>query len=205
MRCCNFGRKRNARATSGKHVTLLQRWREAGKTATAMKKTLLMMMLMLGMALGMPAQSTDPDYAAKLESLYKGSVPLAKPKDLALWEAGNPELLLLDTRTSREYEVSHIAGAEFVDYSKFNRAAAADWDRGKPVVVYCSVGYRSERIGEQLKRMGFKTVYNLYGGIFEWVNQGHPVVDAQGQVTTMVHTYNEDWGKWLRKGIKVYQ
>ncbi len=196
---------RIAAARSGKHLTLLMNWPRASNTAIAMKKTLLMMMLMLGMALGMSAQSTDPDYADKLESLYKGSVPLAKPKDLALWEAGDPQLLLLDTRTAREYEVSHIAGAQFVDYSKFNRAAAEGWDRGKPVVVYCSVGYRSERIGEQLKRMGFKTVYNLYGGIFEWVNQGHPIVDAKGQPTTMVHTYNEDWGKWLRKGIKVYE
>ena len=72
------------------------------------------------------------------------------------------------------------------------------------MVVYCTVGYRSERIGEKLQKMGFQDVHNLYGGITEWVNQGHKVVDPEGNETPKVHTYSKDWGKWLKEGEKVW-
>ncbi|MFN8396323.1 MAG: rhodanese-like domain-containing protein [Bacteroidia bacterium] len=70
--------------------------------------------------------------------------------------------------------------------------AVRELDKARSVVVYCSVGYRNERIGEQLLAQGFSKVWNLYGGIFEWVNEGHEVVDAHGQPTDRVHTYNAD-------------
>lgn len=160
---------------------------------------------MLGMVLGANAQGTDAAYAKKLASLYKGTVALVQPSMLAMMRNGNQSPLILDTRTANEYAVSHIEGAVFVDYAKFDKAMARDWPRDRAVVVYCTVGYRSERVGERLKKLGFKHVYNLYGGIFEWVNQGNPVVDAAGKPTTQVHAYSEDWGQWLLKGEKVYQ
>lgn len=51
--------------------------------------------------------------------------------------------------------------------------------------------------------MGFKNVSNLYGGIFEWVNQAHEIVNDSGK-TDSVHAYNRFWGMWLQKGKKVY-
>ena len=66
--------------------------------------------------------------------------------------------------------------------------------------MYCSIGYRSEKVGEELKKMGFKNVYNLYGSIFEWVNQGNEVVDENEKVTEKVHTYNKRWSKWIEDG-----
>ncbi|MFQ5334631.1 MAG: rhodanese-like domain-containing protein, partial [Flavobacteriales bacterium] len=75
--------------------------------------------------------------------------------------------------------------------------------RRREVIVYCSVGYRSEKIAEKLAGMGFGQVFNLYGGIFEWVNRGYPVYDEHGQ-TDNVHAYNHNWGLWLHKGNKVY-
>jgi len=71
-------------------------------------------------------------------------------------------------------------------------------------VVYCSVGYRSERIGEKLLDKGFTNVYNLYGGIFDWINNDYPLVDIADQPIQKVHGYNEDWSKWVCKGEKVY-
>jgi hypothetical protein len=71
------------------------------------------------------------------------------------------------------------------------------------VVVYCSVGYRSEKIAARLREMGFLEVYNLYGGLFEWVNRGNPVYRNE-QATRAVHGYSWTWGIWLRRGKKVY-
>jgi predicted sulfurtransferase len=76
-------------------------------------------------------------------------------------------------------------------------------DKNAPIVVYCSIGVRSEDIGEKLQKAGFTNVKNLYGGIFEWKNQGNPVYKNKME-TDSVHTFNKQWGKLLDKGIKVY-
>ena len=153
------------------------------------------------------AGQTGPSaaYAQLLRTLYHQSVPLIQPAELADLLARQPAaVLLLDTRTAAEFNVSHLAGARFVDYEQFEKNAFADLPREKPVVVYCTVGARSERVGERLKALGFKNVRNLYGGIFEWVNEGHPVRNAQGP-TLNVHPYSVLWSPWLRRGNKVYE
>ena len=71
-------------------------------------------------------------------------------------------------------------------------------------MVCCSVGARSEKIGAQLRQAGFTNVRNLYGGIFEWVNEGQPVVTGANRPTDRVHAYSPTWGIWLKRGQKVY-
>ena len=107
------------------------------------------------------------------------------------------EVFLFDAREQEEYQVSHIKGARYLGYKDFDPARLGELPKDAPIVLYCSIGYRSEKIGEQLKAMGYTNVYNLYGSIFEWVNAGYPVVDEEGQPTPSVHTYNRKWSKWL--------
>jgi len=141
------------------------------------------------------SQST---FDQKLESLLKESVPFAKVDSL-------PEnAVYLDARELEEYEVSHIPGATFIGYKDFNTSALKEISKSDKVIVYCSVGYRSERIGEKLLKLGFTEVYNLYGGIFQWKNSGKIVVTPKGEETEKVHTYNKKWSQWLTSGEKVY-
>jgi hypothetical protein len=65
--------------------------------------------------------------------------------------------------------------------------------------LYCSIGYRSEKIGEKLKDAGYTNVQNLFGSIFEWVNQELPVENSKDEIVKKVHTYNRLWGKWVDK------
>jgi len=114
---------------------------------------------------------------------------------------------LLDTRSWEEFKVSHMPGAHWVGYDDFqiSRVKDLNLDKEKPVLLYCSVGFRSEKIGEKIKDMGFADVYNLYGGIFEWINAGNLPVDQEGNPTHRVHAYDRIWGVWLKKGEKVYE
>ena len=57
------------------------------------------------------------------------------------------------------------------------------------------IGVRSEQIGEQLKAMGYDNIKNLYGGIFEWTNQGYPVFKGNQQ-TLKVHAYDDFGGSF---------
>lgn len=116
----------------------------------------------------------------------------------------NQDVILLDARELAEYEVSKIDEARWVGYDDFDFERISDISKDQEVIVYCSIGYRSEKIAERLKKEGFKNVKNLYGGIFSWVNNDKKVVDSLGQETNKVHAYNLIWGVWLDKGEKVY-
>jgi rhodanese-related sulfurtransferase len=115
-------------------------------------------------------------------------------------------VVILDAREMKEFEVSHIASSKYVGYDRFSsEEITSDIDnKNATIVVYCSLGIRSEDIGEKLKKEGFTNVKNLYGGIFEWKNNDYPKIDSEGKDTENVHVYSIFWGKWLKNGKKVY-
>ncbi|MBL6446938.1 rhodanese-like domain-containing protein [Fulvivirga sp. 29W222] len=145
------------------------------------------------------------DFDAKLNSLLSKSVPFIYTNELTELTENEDEILILDTRSEKEFQVSHIPNAIFIDYEDFSIESIKGYDKKSPVIVYCSVGYRSEKIGEELQELGFSDVRNLYGGIFDWKNKGYEVVNNMGKATDSVHTYNENWSKWLKEGVKVYE
>ena len=144
------------------------------------------------------------DFDEKVNSLLDRSVPLISSQQLSDSLEAGEEIILLDTRGEDEYAVSHLRGARFIDYDDFSIDMVSNLKKDSPIVIYCSVGYRSEKIGEKLLEAGYTKVFNLYGGIFGWKNSGRKVVNADGLATDSVHTYNESWSKWLVKGVKVY-
>jgi rhodanese-related sulfurtransferase len=116
-------------------------------------------------------------------------------------DAIDSSVVLLDCRARDEYDVSHIPGAIWVgDDIK----AVEGFDKNKKYIVYCSVGYRSGKYAEKMNDKGFSNAFNLWGGIFHFINSGNKVVDADG-ITDKVHPYNEKWGQWLTKGVKSYE
>lgn len=147
----------------------------------------------------MAQEVSSKTYQFMLQTLLAHSVP---EQAVVALDTAHRQYLWLDARTQQEYAVSHIRGAHWVGYDDFT-IERVPHSQDRPMVVYCSVGYRSEKIAEKLIEAGYQEVYNLYGGIFEWVNQGYPVYDAQGE-TNRVHAYNRMWGVWLRAGEKVF-
>ncbi len=143
------------------------------------------------------ATCKNPDFDAEVARTINFTVPTigvtALKKDLN-------KVHLFDARAKEEYSVSHIPGAKFIGYSDFDKTKLTHVPKDAKVVVYCSIGYRSEKIGERLQEMGFTNVHNLYGSIFEWVNRGNEVVDENGTPTREVHVYNRQWSEWVEEG-----
>ena len=167
-----------------------------------MKKLTLLAQMLVSVCLpGCGQQAFDK----QLELLYKHTVPLVQPTALAQELKQNIPPVLLDVRSGAEYKVSHLPGAIFLDYESFTLDQVRNIPLQSPVVVYCSVGVRSEKIGEQLLRAGYTKVRNVYGGIFKWKNAGLPVVRHPNIPTDSVHVYNRYWGTWLTNGVKVYE
>ena len=146
------------------------------------------------------SQVENRAYRLMLSALLQHSVPEVGIRYVA---DNHSSLVFLDARELREYAVSHIDGAIHIGYDHFDLEKMATLNPHSRIVVYCSVGYRSEKISEKLIVAGFKNVSNLYGGIFEWVNQGYPVYSEKGE-TRQVHAFDRTWGIWLKKGEKVY-
>ena len=138
-------------------------------------------------------------YQVLLKGLYDASFPVVKPEQIS----NLSKYQVLDAREKVEYQVSHLQNALWVGHDTFNLKAVEKLDKAKPILIYCTVGARSEKIGKILQKEGFSRVYNLYGGIVHWVNEGRPVF-ANGKPTLQVHTYSKPWSIWLTKGEKVY-
>ncbi|MGB3590435.1 MAG: rhodanese-like domain-containing protein [Nonlabens sp.] len=160
-------------------------------------------MLFTLLSSSMAAQQTTPQYGnidELLEQLNDDSVPYIHVQDLS---KNFTEYQILDTRKKSEYEVSHLPGAIWVGQS-YRRSRIKMLDATTPIVVYCTVGVRSEDYGERLLKAGFTQVYNLYGSIFSWKDAGYNLVDGNNLPTDAVHIFSHEWGKYLKTGKKVF-
>ena len=83
--------------------------------------------------------------------------------------SGDKELLLLDVRTKDEYRDGHIKGAKLIPVQVLSGMIDEITDyREKKVIVYCRSGKRSLKASGILQEKGFKTIYNMDGGIKKW-------------------------------------
>lgn len=112
--------------------------------------------------------------------------------------------IFLDARERNEFEISHIKSAAYVGFEDFNMMRLKNIKKDEQIIVYCSVGLRSDRITRKLIDAGYVNAKNLYGGIFEWLNKDFEIVDVQEMETKNIHPFNKKFGAWLNKGIKVY-
>ncbi|OIQ27342.1 MAG: rhodanese [Bacteroidetes bacterium MedPE-SWsnd-G2] len=146
------------------------------------------------------SQNTIPDV---IEKYNTHSVKYINVEEL---NSNYNEYLILDSREQGEYNVSHLKNAINIGFENFNIDASVNEikDFSKPIVVYCSIGVRSEIIGEKLKEKGFTNVFNLYGGIFEWKNQGLNVYNRNNIKTENVHVFSKEWSKFLKSGQKTH-
>ena len=123
--------------------------------------------------------------------------------ELVRWQAESSRVppVILDARSPAEYALSHLRGAVRIDPREPTLRSVAAFPRDTPVVVYCRVGYRSARVASWLRRQGFKTVYDLAGGVFAWADEGRPL-EAEGRPATQVHPYSTSWGKLLAPAVR---
>lgn len=147
-----------------------------------------------------PTLSQSLTYKTLLNKTYEKEFPLVYPEQKDLFR----HAIVLDAREKKEYAVSHLKTARWVGYDTFSLESVSEISKEDTIIVYCSIGARSQEIGKKLKAAGFLNVYNLYGGIFHWVNEDNPVFTTDSVLTDRVHTYNKMWGMWVNKGKKVH-
>ena len=112
------------------------------------------------------------------------------------------DILLIDSRTEEEYNVSFIPKAKLLSY-KSEKTEIAEFlqqnevEKREAVVCYCSLGYRSSVLAEKIRdcRPDLQVeVYNLEGSIFQWVNSNLGVSNPSGDTVHCAHPFNYMWG-----------
>ena len=85
----------------------------------------------------------------------------------------NKETLVVDARKPFEYDVGTFKNSinpniqNFRDFPKYLK----NIDKAKPVAMFCTGGIRCEKASIFLKRKGFKNVFQLKGGIINYLNK----------------------------------
>ncbi|WP_040479278.1 rhodanese-like domain-containing protein [Mariniradius saccharolyticus] len=89
----------------------------------------------------------------------------------------SPNALVLDVRTAAEVAEGHLPNAVNIDiYGSDFMAKVQQLPKDREILVYCTVGARSQQAADILSKQGFAKVYNLDGGIVAWQRNGFEVV-----------------------------
>jgi len=134
------------------------------------------------------------EFNEKINDLLSFTVPFITVDEL---DKNFDDYQILDSREQEEFDVAHIKGASCIGYDDFDIKTLADIDKDQKIAVYCSIGYRSEKITEKLRKAGYKNAYNVYGSIFQWVNDDKPIYNPHGKEVKDIHTYNWLWSRWV--------
>ena len=85
--------------------------------------------------------------------------------------------LVLNVRTADEVSEGYNKGAKNIDYfSDGFEVEVKKLSTDQPIYVYCRSGGRSGQAAADMKKWGFKEVYNLDGGITAWQEKDYEMV-----------------------------
>lgn len=124
--------------------------------------------------------SSEP---GKASSSVLGPAAAASPSIQRVDVAGfadvvaQPGVTVVDVRTPAEFASGHLEGAVNYDVEGADFAAQIKGlDPAGTYAVYCRSGNRSQVATQMMAASGLVTLYDLDGGINDWIAAGNPVV-----------------------------
>lgn len=84
-----------------------------------------------------------------------------------------PNVTLIDVRTSEEYESGHLDKAQNIDFlnEELFITEIEKFDKSQPIYIYCRSGNRSGKAATLMQELGFQTIYDLEGGYLNWTSK----------------------------------
>ena len=97
--------------------------------------------------------------------------------DAQFTEIQDTDYILVDVRTTEEYDSGHIQDAVNFDfYSESFQNDILTLDKSSSIILYCRTQNRSTKTANYLKENGYKEIIVLAGGITSWVKNGNDLV-----------------------------
>lgn len=160
-----------------------------------MKKAFLALMTVMWLAAFVYADEPDLSNARKKEIVYAmyadykkefpGVVDVEPSQAMQLLE--EDRVVFIDTRKPAEMDVSQLPTA----VSKDRFLADIDRYRGKILIGYCTISYRSGIFAREMAERGIQ-IRNLKGGILAWTLEGGTVYH-DGTPVQRIHVYGDQW------------
>ena len=87
---------------------------------------------------------------------------------------------ILDVRTQKEYEQIHIEGTHLIPVQQLQaRMSELESKKHEDIFVYCATGNRSTVASRIMANSGFKRIYNLRYGIYDWAKKRYPYTSGK--------------------------
>ncbi|MFQ5501188.1 MAG: rhodanese-like domain-containing protein [Phycisphaerae bacterium] len=103
--------------------------------------------------------------------------------------------IVIDVRQPEEFAVSHLDEARSLALSRLQSGGwPEDWPTDRPIIAYCTIGYRSGIAAKRLEAEGLDA-HNLMGGILALADADQSLVNDSG-LTWAVHTWRDSYA-WL--------
>ena len=96
-----------------------------------------------------------------------GEILVAELQD---WMQSNKKFNLIDIREEYERDDYKLNDTHFIPMGEIMNSLGS-LNKIIPTVIYCQTGNKSKAVASMMKRQNFAEVYNLVGGIHEWVTQ----------------------------------
>ncbi len=85
------------------------------------------------------------------------------------------DVTIVDVRSDDEWDHGHLPGALHIPLGSLG-LRVAELPRQRPIVVQCQSGDRSAIAASVLLDLGWRDVFNLRGGLSEWMREGRTVL-----------------------------
>ncbi|QMT60276.1 rhodanese-like domain-containing protein [Legionella sp. PC997] len=110
----------------------------------------------------------------KLVAESKKRITEITPKTLKEKIERQEPLHLIDVRESNEWDTGHIPTAIHLSKGIIERDIEKKIpDLNAPVLVYCSGGFRSALVADNLQKMGYSNILSLETGLQGWLDDGY--------------------------------
>ena len=104
------------------------------------------------------------------ENIKKGENIYMDAEELREKIEQNKDIIILDVRTRKEFEIGHIEGAINIPIDEL-RENLNKLDKNKDILLHCRTSYRSYLAFRILNNYGFKKIWNLNGSYLSWQRQ----------------------------------
>ncbi len=87
----------------------------------------------------------------------------------------NDDVNVVDIRMQEDYQKERIINAYWGGTKESFKPFLLEIDKKSRILLYCEIGKRSKECSKWLHSLGYKNVYELRGGICEWIKNGYPM------------------------------
>lgn len=108
-----------------------------------------------------------------INQIKQGEVHLLTPAE---FKEKSVNYTIIDIRTPYEFKQGFIKGAVNINYYDKNFLENfVNYDKNEPVFIYCRSGNRTSSASKKIVKAGFLNVYDLQGGISNWVRNNNQI------------------------------